>query len=63
MKPVSVFRSVGPLLAALLWLSPGHSAGADDLPAAEFDPAMPWLNVAKPLSMVDLKGKVVILDF
>ncbi len=33
------------------------------LPATEFDPALPWLNVKRPLTLEDLKGKVVILDF
>ena len=31
--------------------------------ATEFDPALPWLNVKRPLTLEDLKGKVVILDF
>lgn len=33
------------------------------LPATEFDPALSWLNVKRPLTLEDLKGKVVILDF
>ncbi len=35
----------------------------DNPPAIEFDPALPWLNVTRPLTLDDLKGKVVILDF
>jgi len=35
----------------------------DNPPAIEFDPALPWLNVSRPLTLADLKGKVVILDF
>ncbi len=31
-------------------------------PAPEF-PALDWLNTARPLSMADLRGKVVVLDF
>jgi thiol-disulfide isomerase/thioredoxin/flagellar basal body rod protein FlgG len=31
--------------------------------AAEFAPGMPWLNVERPLTFNDLKGKVVLLDF
>ena len=31
--------------------------------AIEFDSKLPWLNVSRPLTMKDLKGKVVILDF
>lgn len=33
------------------------------LSAIAFDPALPWLNVPKPLTMDDLIGKVIILDF
>lgn len=33
------------------------------LSATEFDPALQWLNVKRPLKLEDLKGKVVILDF
>ena len=32
-------------------------------PAIEFTPGLPWLNVSRPLTLEDLKGKVVILDF
>ncbi|RUM94622.1 MAG: thiol-disulfide isomerase, partial [Thiothrix sp.] len=32
-------------------------------PAIEFDRSLPWLNVSRPLTLKDLKGKVVILDF
>ena len=35
----------------------------NQLPATEFDPSLPWLNVKRPLTLEDLKGKVVILDF
>lgn len=36
---------------------------SENPPAIEFDPALPWLNVSRPLTLADLKGKVVILDF
>ncbi len=32
-------------------------------PLFEFHQNMPWLNVSRPLSMDELRGKVVILDF
>ena len=32
-------------------------------PAFEFDPELPWLNVSRPLTLKELRGKVVILDF
>jgi thiol-disulfide isomerase/thioredoxin/sugar lactone lactonase YvrE len=41
----------------------GAEAETDNPPAIEFDPALPWLNVSRPLTLDDLKGKVVILDF
>src|SRR6476661_7267779 len=33
------------------------------IPAPDLDGAVDWLNVASPVSMKDLRGKVVILDF
>lgn len=39
---------------------------ASDAPnpkAPEFSPGLHWLNVSKPLTLSDLRGKVVILDF
>lgn len=32
-------------------------------PAVPFSKDLPWLNVSRPLTLDDLKGKVVILDF
>lgn len=47
--------------------SPAKStAGAGGLPATaapDFNGAKGWLNVSKPLSIKDLRGKVVLLDF
>lgn len=31
--------------------------------AAEFDTGMDWLNTETPLSLADLRGRVVLLDF
>lgn len=36
---------------------------ADNPPAPEFKTGLPWLNVSRPLSMKDLRGKAVLLDF
>ena len=32
-------------------------------PAPDFPQGLDWLNTQRPLSMEDLKGKIVILDF
>jgi len=31
--------------------------------AAEFPPGLDWLNTPRPLSLLELRGKVVLLDF
>ena len=31
--------------------------------APDFPPGLDWLNVDRPISMADLRGHVVILDF
>ena len=31
--------------------------------APEFPPGLDWLNTDRPLSLQDLRGKIVILDF
>ena len=36
---------------------------SEDPAAIEFDPGLPWLNVSRPLTLKDLRGKAVILDF
>lgn len=36
---------------------------AGSLPAPEFPPGLDWLNVDGPLSLADLRGKIVLLDF
>ncbi|MBK8022867.1 MAG: redoxin domain-containing protein [Chloroflexi bacterium] len=38
-------------------------AGRSELPAPEFPSNLDWLNVEAPLSIEDLRGKIVILDF
>jgi len=31
--------------------------------APDFPPGLEWLNTPRPLSLADLRGKVVLLDF
>ncbi len=42
---------------------PNEFVGRADLPAPEFPPNLDWINVSAPLSIQDLRGKVVLLDF
>jgi len=36
---------------------------AGDVPAPEFPDGLDWLNTSAPLTLADLRGKVVVLDF
>lgn len=36
---------------------------AGNIPAPDFPPGLDWLNVERPLTMADLRGKIVLLDF
>ena len=36
---------------------------AGTIPAPDFPPGMDWLNTDKPITLKELKGKVVLLDF
>ena len=36
---------------------------AGKLAAPEFPPDLEWLNTDRPLTMEELRGKIVILDF
>lgn len=40
---------------------PSRFAGAVNAP--EFPPGLEWLNVERPLTLGDLRGKLVVLDF
>ena len=42
---------------------PASEAPEGPIPAPSLDGAVAWLNVAAPISMAQLRGKVVILDF
>ena len=42
-------------------MSPRMYAGQVNAP--EFPAGLDWMNIDKPLSMTDLRGKVVVLDF
>ena len=42
-------------------MSPRMYAGQVNAP--EFPKGLEWMNTDKPLSMTDLRGKVVVLDF
>ena len=42
-------------------MSPRMYAGKVDAP--DFPKDMEWLNTDSPLSMEDLRGKIVVLDF
>ncbi len=41
--------------------APASYAGVD--PAPEFPPGLDWLNTDRPLTLAELEGKVVLLDF
>ena len=42
---------------------PAQDGYAGTLPAPEFPTGLEWLNVAAPLTLADLRGKIVLLDF
>ncbi len=50
--------AVGAVLAGM-WAAAAQDAGQ----APELDGGIAWLNVEKPLTLADLKGKIVLLDF
>ncbi len=43
--------------------TPNTRPYAGTVPAPDFPPGLDWLNVARPLTMTDLRGKIVLLDF
>ncbi len=57
---------VGVLAVVLGVLVTGRSAAESYVgtaPAHEFPPGLDWINTDKPLSLGDLRGKIVLLDF
>jgi thiol-disulfide isomerase/thioredoxin len=42
---------------------PQAQSFAGTVPAPEFPPGLDWLNTDRPLTMAELRGKVVLLDF
>lgn len=64
-----IINLINRLVFLILLMFPGFNVvysadlGADNPPAIEFIPGLPWLNVSRPLTLEDLEGKVVILDF
>ncbi len=42
-------------------MSPRRFSGTENAP--EFPEGLDWLNTDRPLSLRDLRGKIVILDF
>ena len=60
----------GASAAAVLALSCGTGAlaqepapGKEPMKAPELEGGVAWLNTAKPVTLAELKGKVVLLDF
>lgn len=35
----------------------------DSIRAPEFPPSLDWINVASPLQLADLRGRLVLLEF
>ncbi len=56
-------RNVWLLVIVGLLVCPVVKGGNRNIPAPEFDVSLSWLNVERPLTLMDLRGKVVILDF
>lgn len=42
---------------------PGRAAGGPTEPRVPFPPGAPWLEVSHPLTLRDLRGRIVLLDF
>lgn len=43
--------------------TPNPRTYAGTVPAPDFPPGLDWLNVERPLSLAELRGKIVLLDF
>jgi len=63
---MAILQRITAWLSILLLLGSLHTAQALDSvnpPAPEFKIGLPWLNVSRPLTMKELRGKAVLLDF
>lgn len=61
-----ILQRITAWFAAFLLLGSFHPVWALDSvnpPAPEFKAGLPWLNVSRPLTMKELRGKAVLLDF
>lgn len=59
-----VLLSLGSLvLAQEETQEPREFVGRSEFPAPNFPPGLDWLNIDRPLTKDDLRGKIVILDF
>ncbi|HHT9136531.1 MAG TPA: hypothetical protein ACFYEK_04715, partial [Candidatus Wunengus sp. YC60] len=72
MRNIQPFSRLSPRTIILLLLTivffsfggiPMASAQKKSMPAPELTGGTAWLNVSRPLTLADLKGKVVLLDF
>lgn len=59
---ISSFLSVA-ILCSVNLADAKKNTNSADRAAFEFDSGLPWLNVSRPLTLNELRGKVVILDF
>ena len=63
---ISILTLVGAALAAAAQDSGGETVRSQyegRIPAPEFPGGLDWLNVPAPLTLADLRGKIVLLDF
>jgi thiol-disulfide isomerase/thioredoxin len=56
-------RNIWLLVIVGLLVCPVVKGDNRNMPAPEFDASLSWLNVERSLTLTDLRGKVVILDF
>lgn len=57
-RPSRLLVAAAVLAAALLGAGPARAAGAVPFPSG-----LPWYNVSRPLTLAELKGRAVLLDF
>jgi thiol-disulfide isomerase/thioredoxin/DNA-binding beta-propeller fold protein YncE len=59
-RPIYLSQLALPVIALMLWLMPPAAKAAAYPP---FPAHSPWFNVSQPLTVAELKGRVVLLDF